>query len=61
MAAPAAVASRRATFHRLTVSRVDRLCADACAVSFEVPRSLKPEFAFRPGQYLTLRRFVDTV
>jgi ring-1,2-phenylacetyl-CoA epoxidase subunit PaaE len=61
VAAPAAVASRRATFHRLTVSRVDRLCADACAVSFEVPPSSEPEFVFRPGQYLTLRRFVGSV
>ena len=59
MSAPAAaVASRRAVFHRLTVSRVERLCADACAVSFDVPVSLSAEFAFRPGQYLTLRRFV---
>lgn len=61
MAAPAVAAARRATFHRLTVCRVERLCADACAVSFEVPPSLKPEFAFRPGQYLTLRRFVSSV
>jgi ring-1,2-phenylacetyl-CoA epoxidase subunit PaaE len=61
LAVPAAVASRRAVFHRLTVSRVDRLCGDACAVSFDVPGDLAAEFAFLPGQYLTLRRFVDSV
>ncbi|MGH3612182.1 MAG: 1,2-phenylacetyl-CoA epoxidase subunit PaaE [Pseudonocardia sp.] len=45
-------------FHRLRVAGVERLCADAVAVTFEVPDELRPAFAFKPGQYLTLK-FVD--
>ncbi|WP_243795736.1 1,2-phenylacetyl-CoA epoxidase subunit PaaE [Saccharopolyspora gloriosae] len=51
------VASRRRTgFHALRVAEVDRLCEDAAAVTFDVPPELAAEFAFRPGQSLTLRR-----
>lgn len=46
-------------FHSLTVSSVDRLCDDAVAVTFDVPPDLAAEFAFWPGQALTVRRFVD--
>ena len=46
-------------FRRLRVSDVERLCSDAVAVTFEVPEHLRETFAFRPGQYLTLRMFVD--
>jgi ring-1,2-phenylacetyl-CoA epoxidase subunit PaaE len=46
----------RHRFHELTVSRVDRLCDDAVAVTFDVPAGLAAEFEFRPGQSLTLRR-----
>ncbi|GGQ18366.1 1,2-phenylacetyl-CoA epoxidase subunit PaaE [Streptomyces mutabilis] len=60
-AAPAvpARARRRPAFHRLRVAAVERLCADAAAVSFEVPAELAEEFAFAPGQSLTVRREVD--
>ena len=47
------------TFHALTVSDVERLCDDAVAVTFDVPAELSAQFAFRPGQSLTLRRFFD--
>ncbi|CAL9341383.1 1,2-phenylacetyl-CoA epoxidase subunit PaaE [Streptomyces sp. enrichment culture] len=50
---------RRPVFHRLRVASVERLCADAAAVRFEVPDELAGEFAFAPGQSLTLRRQVD--
>jgi ring-1,2-phenylacetyl-CoA epoxidase subunit PaaE len=49
---------RGAVFHPLTVSTVDRLCADAVAVEFRVPSESAEEFRFGPGQYLTLRRIV---
>jgi ring-1,2-phenylacetyl-CoA epoxidase subunit PaaE len=52
------VASGRRQFRELTVARVDRLCEDAAAVTFEVPPDLTEEFAFRPGQSLTIRRIV---
>ena len=46
----------RADFHPLTVARVEPLTADSAAVTFEVPDALRPVFAFRPGQSLTVRR-----
>jgi ring-1,2-phenylacetyl-CoA epoxidase subunit PaaE len=42
----------------LTVARVDRLCADAAAITFEVAPELAEVFRFRPGQSLTVRRQV---
>lgn len=56
----AAPTSRRAAvFHPLTVSRVERLCDDAAAVTFDVPPELADAYAFEAGQSLTLRRLVD--
>ncbi len=49
----------RPTFHRLRVSKVDRLCGDAVAVTFDVPDELAEHFAFKAGQYLTLRQDVE--
>jgi ring-1,2-phenylacetyl-CoA epoxidase subunit PaaE len=43
-------------FHPLRVAAVERLCADAVAVTFEVPAALTDRYAFRPGQSLTVRR-----
>lgn len=50
---------RRATFHDLPVRRVDRLTDDAVAISFAVPEDLREEFAFEPGQHLTVRAAID--
>ncbi|EKX63456.1 1,2-phenylacetyl-CoA epoxidase subunit PaaE [Streptomyces ipomoeae] len=50
---------RRPAFHRLRVADVQPLCEDAVAVGFEIPDELAEEFAFLPGQSLTLRREVD--
>jgi ring-1,2-phenylacetyl-CoA epoxidase subunit PaaE len=49
----------RRPFRELTVARVDRLCDDAVAVTFEVPAELAEEYRFRPGQSLTVRRVTD--
>jgi ring-1,2-phenylacetyl-CoA epoxidase subunit PaaE len=43
------------------VSKVDRLCGDAVAVTFEVPDELAETFAFKAGQYLTLRQDVEGI
>lgn len=51
--------SRRGAFHPLRVARVDRLCDDAAAVTFDVPDDLIEDYRFRAGQSLTLRRQVD--
>ncbi|RKE22395.1 1,2-phenylacetyl-CoA epoxidase subunit PaaE [Streptomyces sp. TLI_171] len=53
------MAARRPQFHPLPIGNLERLCEDAVAVTFEVPVELAEEFAFRPGQTLTLRRIVD--
>ncbi|WP_028653214.1 1,2-phenylacetyl-CoA epoxidase subunit PaaE [Nocardioides halotolerans] len=50
-----------ATFHTLTVAEVEELTDDAVAVTFEIPDDLSDQFAFTPGQSLTLRRVVDGV
>jgi ring-1,2-phenylacetyl-CoA epoxidase subunit PaaE len=46
-------------FHRLRVAAVERLCEDAVAVTFDVPRELAGHYAFRAGQSLTVRRPAD--
>ena len=52
-------ARHRARFHTLTVTAVERLTEDAVALSFAIPDELSDEFAFEPGQHLTLRATVD--
>jgi ring-1,2-phenylacetyl-CoA epoxidase subunit PaaE len=46
-------------FHPLRVASVEELTDDAAAITFDVPDDLAGEFAFVPGQSLTLRRVVD--
>ncbi len=46
-------------FYPLKVSSVARNTRDAVVVTFDVPRDLHDKFAFRPGQYLTLRTQLD--
>ncbi|GII66320.1 phenylacetic acid degradation protein [Sphaerisporangium krabiense] len=49
----------RAAFTALRVARVERICEDAAAITFDVPRDLAERFAFLPGQSLTVRAVVD--
>lgn len=53
--------SSRTAFHPLEVAEVESLTDDAVAVTFAVPDDLAAEFAFVPGQSLTLRRTLDGV
>lgn len=46
-------------FHTLKVASVARNTRDAVVVTFDVPEHLAGTFAFRPGQYLTLRTRVN--
>ena len=46
-------------FTPLRVAAVDRLTADAVALTFEVPPERAEEFRFAPGQHLTLRLVHD--
>jgi ring-1,2-phenylacetyl-CoA epoxidase subunit PaaE len=48
-------ARHRAQFHSLVVSGVERLTEDAVALTFAVPEGLRADYAFEPGQHLTLR------
>jgi len=41
------------------VSALHRLTDDALAISFQVPAELAEQYAFRPGQHLTLRATID--
>jgi 3-ketosteroid 9alpha-monooxygenase subunit B len=45
----------RRTFHRLEVAEVVRETDDACSLVLAVPPELSGEFAYQPGQFLTVR------
>ena len=55
MEATVVPAHRHAVFHRLAVAAVERITEDAVAVTFTVPEELRAEYAFQPGQHLTVR------
>ena len=42
-------------FYALTVSEVKRETPNSVSISFEVPENLKSKFAFKAGQYITLK------
>jgi ring-1,2-phenylacetyl-CoA epoxidase subunit PaaE len=46
-------------FHRLSVSDLRRESADAVSLTFAIPHELAGDYAFVPGQYLTLRTTLD--
>jgi ring-1,2-phenylacetyl-CoA epoxidase subunit PaaE len=46
--------ARRPQLHPLRVSAIDRLTDDAVAIAFAVPRDLVDEYAFTPGQHVTI-------
>lgn len=46
-------------FHRLIVKSVVKETPDCVSVAFEVPEGLKKEFAYTPGQNLTLRTWLN--
>ena len=46
-------------FHPLKVASVERVAEDAACVTVEVPPELSEAFAFRAGQYVTVRRLID--
>lgn len=46
-------------FHTLPVKRITPEAAGAAAITFAVPPELRDDYAFAPGQFLTLRATVD--
>jgi ring-1,2-phenylacetyl-CoA epoxidase subunit PaaE len=49
------VARRHSVFHRLRVARLERLTADAVAITFDVPDHLREDFRFSAGQHVSIR------
>ena len=43
------------TVHRLTVAEVINETAEACSIVFELEPEQRIDFAYQPGQFLTLR------
>src|SRR5215472_6570191 len=46
-------------FHRLAVNDLRRETTDAVSLTFAIPNELAKDYAFAPGQYLTLRTTMD--
>ncbi|MDA9488405.1 1,2-phenylacetyl-CoA epoxidase subunit PaaE [Bradyrhizobium sp. CCBAU 11361] len=46
-------------FHRLAVNDLRREASDAISMTFAIPGELASDYAFTPGQYLTLRTMLD--
>ncbi|MGY4369179.1 ferredoxin-NADP reductase [Bradyrhizobium sp. LB1.3] len=46
-------------FHRLAVNDLRREASDAVSLTFAIPTELATDYAFTPGQYLTLRTILD--
>lgn len=46
-------------FHRLAISDLRRETPDAISMTFAIPKELTQDYAFAPGQYLTLRTVMD--
>ena len=46
-------------FHRLAINDLRRETPDAVSLTFAIPKELADDYAFAPGQYLTLRATMD--
>ena len=46
-------------FHALTISDICRETPDAVSIAFSVPCELRDAYAFKPGQYVTLKADLD--
>ncbi|MDR3468287.1 MAG: phenylacetate-CoA oxygenase/reductase subunit PaaK [Xanthobacteraceae bacterium] len=46
-------------FHHLTIRDLRRETGDAVSISFDLPATVAADYAFTPGQYLTLRTTLD--
>jgi len=48
-----------AQFHTLTIKEIHRETENSVTISFSVPEDLKPNFAFKSGQYITLKTAIN--
>jgi ring-1,2-phenylacetyl-CoA epoxidase subunit PaaE len=58
-ASSALMAAAIPRFHTLTVADLRAETSDAVSIAFAVPPDLAADYAFAPGQYLTLRRTIE--
>lgn len=47
------------SFHKLSVSKINRETDKSVSISFNLPENLKDTFAFKAGQYITLKMHID--
>lgn len=48
-----------ASFYKLPVKTIERLTNKSIGITFKVPDNLKEAFAFKAGQYITLKTIID--
>lgn len=53
------MSSHTPKFHRLEIDDLRRETDDAISMTFAIPHELSEDYAFAPGQYLTLRTTMD--
>lgn len=46
-------------FYKLTIKNIRKETADCVSISFDIPSSLKEEFAYKPGQYITSKTKIN--
>ena len=46
-------------FHPLTIKNIQRETPDSVSVTFDIPANLQNEFAFKQGQNITIKKFID--
>jgi ring-1,2-phenylacetyl-CoA epoxidase subunit PaaE len=61
LSAPTGKALRNRPFRTVRVVTVQPLCEDAAAITFAIPDEYAAEFAFTPGQSMTVRRTVEGI
>jgi ring-1,2-phenylacetyl-CoA epoxidase subunit PaaE len=61
LSAPTGKALHNRPFRAVRVATVQPLCEDAAAITFAIPDEYAAEFAFTPGQSMTVRRTVEGI
>jgi ring-1,2-phenylacetyl-CoA epoxidase subunit PaaE len=46
-------------FHTLEIKDIRKETTDSVSIAFEIPNELKNDYAYFPGQYLTLKAFIN--
>ncbi len=47
------------SFHNLSIQNIKRETKNAISITFNIPENLKETFAFKAGQYITLKTVID--